>query len=302
MVWNKWSNKDYINYCIDNNLNLPIQKYIDNNTKIYHVCNLCGMAYLINPKGNKRGYKCGYCSGKAIKNINILWNYCNALNFDLPKKMQTFNSLHNKIWFICRKCNRYYYQTITSHIRQHQGCPYCANNIKDTIESHIIKCKKLGLDLPLKGEKYINDSTKMKYRCKNNHVYTQSPGKHIRLNQGCPVCNESHGEKFIRKYLDRHNIKYISQKRFKDLKDKTYLSYDFYLPNYNMLIEYQGIQHYESINFRGNGKYSNLASQKLHDKLKREYAKDNGYKLLCIPYTFDTYKDIENYINNELLI
>lgn len=40
----------------------------------------------------------------------------------------------------------------------------------------------------------------------------------------------------------------------------------------------------------------------LPNKLKREYAKNNGYKLLELPYTLDTYKDVENYINNELLI
>lgn len=72
------------------------------------------------------------------------------------------------------------------------------------------------------------------------------------------------------------------------------------MPDYNTLIEYQGIQHYESINFRGNGKYSNLANQKLHDKLKREYAKNNNYKLLELPYTLDTQEKVSKYLINNL--
>ncbi|HJD72315.1 MAG TPA: hypothetical protein K8V13_11935, partial [Enterobacter roggenkampii] len=113
------------------------------------------------------------------------------------------------------------------------------------------------------------------------------------------ICNESHGEKYIRNYLDNHSIKYIPQKKFKDLKDKTYLSYDFYLPEYNMLIEYQGIQHFESISFNGMDN-SNLEKQQHHDNLKRKYAKDNGYKLLELKYTLDTQEKVNNYLNKTI--
>ena len=169
---------------------------------------------------------------------------------------------------------------------------------KKTPEEYYNECKEKGLDLPI--EDYINNSTKIKHICKQGHTYYQTPYAHYRLNHGCPICKESHGEKFIRNYLDRHNINYIPQKKFKDLKDKTYLSYDFYLPKYKILIEYQGIQHYESINFKGNGKYSNLEKQQKHDKLKREYIKNNGYKLLELPYTLDTQELVDKYLNRRI--
>lgn len=300
MVWNKWNHKKYYKYCKDNNLNLPVQKYVDNLTKIYHKCSSCGLLYETTPKRNKLGYKCSYCSGKGINNICILWNYCKAINVDLPLKHNNFNSLHDKIYFICSKCSNVYFQQITSHIRQNHGCPICNGSVQKTPKEYYQECKSKGLDLPI--EDYINDRTKIKHKCSKGHIYEQTPGKHIRQKQGCPVCSESHGEKYIRNYLDKSNIRYESQKRFHDLKDKTYLSYDFYLPDYNILIEYQGIQHYESINFRGNGKYSNLEKQQKHDNLKRNYAKENGYKLLELKYTLDTQDKVENYINNELLI
>lgn len=154
-----------------------------------------------------------------------------------------------------------------------------------TNKDYIDECKEKDLDLPI--ENYVNAKTKIKHICSRcGNIYEQTPYNHLE-NYGCPICNESHGERYIRNYLDEHNIKYESQKRFHDLKDKTYLSYDFYLPEYNTLIEYQGKQHYESVSFNGKD-YTDLEKQQYHDNLKREYAKNNGYKLLELKYTLDT--------------
>ena len=176
-------------------------------------------------------------------------------------------------------------------------CYYCYGNNKKTSEEYYEECKSKRLDLPI--EKYINNRTKIKHICSKGHVYEQSPDIHICKGQGCPICNESHGEKYIRNYLDNHSIKYIPQKKFKDLKDKTYLSYDFYLPEYNMLIEYQGIQHFESISFNGMDN-SNLEKQQHHDNLKRKYAKDNGYKLLELKYTLGTQELVDKYLERRI--
>lgn len=40
----------------------------------------------------------------------------------------------------------------------------------------------------------------------------------------------------------------------------------------------------------------NFAMQNLHDDMKRQYAKDNGYKLIEIPYTEDTQEKVNKYI------
>ena len=74
------------------------------------------------------------------------------------------------------------------------------------------------------------------------------------------------------------------------------LSYDFYLPQCNVLVECQGIQHYEPIEYFGGEEQ--FAIQQEHDKRKREYAEKNGYKLLEIWY-YD-YDKIEEILNREL--
>jgi len=59
--------------------------------------------------------------------------------------------------------------------------------------------------------------------------------------KGCPTWNESKGERKIKIFLKDNNIKFISQKRFNNCRNKYTLPFDFYLPEYNICIEYNGI-------------------------------------------------------------
>ena len=72
------------------------------------------------------------------------------------------------------------------------------------------------------------------------------------------------------------------------------LSYDFYLPKENILIEYQGQQHYHPVELFGGDKQFKI--QKNNDNLKRQYAKDKDITLIEIPYTEDTYEKVKNYL------
>ena len=232
---------------------------------------------------------------------------CIDLGVNIPLEYKGANT---KSKHICRGCGIIFDQS-PSHNYARKLCSKCGHkktslkckgqkrtskllrNKRKSPEEYIQECKEKGFDLPI--EDYNGNKEKIKHTCSKGHVYYQTPSDHLQ-GIGCSICNESHGERYIRKYLDNHNIKYEPQKRFHDLKDKTYLSYDFYLPDYNILIEYQGIQHYESINIKGSGKYSNLKKQQYHDKLKREYAKENGYKLLELKYTLDTQELVDRYL------
>ena len=117
---------------------------------------------------------------------------------------------------------------------------------------------------------------------------------------GCPHCivpNISRGEVYVKNYLDKNKIKYIAQKKFDDLKDKNFLSYDFYLPNYKILIEYQGIQHYRKIERFGG--IDNFNKQQYHDYLKADYANKNGYKLLEINYRYNTQQKVNHFLHKK---
>ena len=119
------------------------------------------------------------------------------------------------------------------------------------------------------------------------HGYTKSCG-----------CMKSHGEYYVSTYLLSNSINFEKQKKFSDLLGVGggNLSYDFYLPNHNMLIECQGEQHERPIEYFGGEEQ--FAIQQEHDKRKREYAKDNGYRLLEISYK--DYNNIDNILTKAI--
>lgn len=104
---------------------------------------------------------------------------------------------------------------------------------------------------------------------------------------GCPKCNLSKGETKIIKFLNDNNIKYECQKKFLNLinNGRNSLRFDFYIPSKNLLIEYDGIQHY-----KGGKIFNHILTKKefeeirKRDKIKSKYAKNNNIKLLRIPY------------------
>jgi very-short-patch-repair endonuclease len=150
-------------------------------------------------------------------------------------------------------------------------------------------------------------STKVVIICKNHNIeFTQSPTNHLHGAIGCPVCNKnvkprisrkslipnvniikpktnSAGEKLIEFWLNKNSIDYEKQKTFDGCKNRRKLRYDFYLPNQNVLIEYDGRQHFVSV--KSFGGENGFKTTQINDKIKTEYAVNNGYNLLRIPYT-----------------
>lgn len=117
------------------------------------------------------------------------------------------------------------------------------------------------------------------------------------LKTGCPYCNMSKGEKEIKKILERWDIKYIPQKTFDDCKDIFCLKFDFYLPNSNTCIEYQGKQHYYDLGIPSREK--DIRKTWEHDNIKKEYCKNKNIHYIEIPYW--TFEDLEYYLFDKLV-
>src|SRR5690606_19492574 len=90
--------------------------------------------------------------------------------------------------------------------------------------------------------KYINHHTKVEIICKRHGSFWQSPNNHIR-GQCCPKCNISVGERKIKDWLDARNIIYSREYIHKPFDKR--LRFDFYLPDYQTFIEFDGRQHFE---------------------------------------------------------
>jgi hypothetical protein len=144
--------------------------------------------------------------------------------------------------------------------------------------------------------RYVNSSIKIDILCHKHGVFSQKLNDHLYGN-GCPICRESTGEKEVRAYLLENKIKFIPQHKFKGCKYKNLLPFDFYLPDYNVCIEYNGVQHYEYRKFFHRTKDA-LITQQLKDKIKKEYCDINDINLLIIKYD----ENVLNKLSEKLLI
>ena len=192
------------------------------------------------------------------------------------------------------------------------GINECAKILNRTIKSIKARTNKLKIKLITSNElinkfklkhynfydyslvNYNNSKTKIKIICPQHDIFEQLPYEHLR-GKGCPICKESKGEKNIRNILLNKNIKFTPQYKFNNCKHINELPFDFYLPDYNICIEYHGEQHYKPINwFGGISVFDKLIKR---DKIKEKYCVDNKIKLVIIPYNMD----INLIINNSLL-
>ena len=85
--------------------------------------------------------------------------------------------------------------------------------------------------------------------------------------------------------MENRSIDFIQQKTFPECKDKQVLQFDFYLPEYNICIEYDGIQHFESKEYFGGDKQFIITQR--HDNIKDEYCMNNNIKMIRIKYNED---------------
>lgn len=99
------------------------------------------------------------------------------------------------------------------------------------------------------------------------------------LTKSCGSLKGSIGEKNIENILKENNIQF--QKEY-TVKEIGYLRYDFFLPELNRFIEYDGEQHYRENS--GAWKSSSLKERTMKDKIKTEYAKNKNIDLVRIPY------------------
>lgn len=137
-------------------------------------------------------------------------------------------------------------------------------------------------------------------KCKQ--VFKQKGYNHLN-GKGCNHCRRSLGEAFIQRFLTEHGITYEREKYFKGCKNKGKLFFDFYLPAYNLCIEFQGQQHYEPHFFMALLKKPKeeaievLKAQQHRDQIKRDYCKKNGIRLLEITYKDNIEKALIDWFN-----
>ena len=273
-----------------------VDVYISNHKKILHRCKIDGYEWYISPDNALHNKGCPKCAGNAKKthyeytqevalinpNIDILGVYVND---------------STKILHKC-KLDGYEWRAKPNNILHGKGCPMCAGNILKTHSQYIKEVESINENIEVVGV-YINATTPISHRCKVDGCEWLARPSSILDGQGCPLCCNSHGENAIHKYLDARNIKFISQYAFDDCRNKRKLPFDFYLPEYNLCIEYDGIQHFQPVVIFG-GEIA-FERQKANDKIKTDYCKVRNINLIRINYQQDVGDELDYYFNNTKL-
>lgn len=126
---------------------------------------------------------------------------------------------------------------------------------------------------------------------------------HLNAGHRCPICKNSIGERQVKDYLILHDIKFIPQHYFDDCRYQRLLPFDFYLPELNACIEYDGIQHFQPVDFAGKGQeWAEMlfTETQLRDDIKNNYCRNNNILLCRIKYTQDIERILNDFFNNTI--
>lgn len=293
------TNEEFIKECYqihDNKYDYSLVKYKNNKTKVKIICEIHGL-FEQTPKIHLKGSGCPKCFGNIrltnkefIDRAKSIHN--DKYNYDLVK----YENNNKNVEIVC-KTHGIFMQTPSNHLSG-KGCMGCYKDKKPELrrldKNDFIKKANLVHSNKYDYSKsfYVDRKTDINIICHKHGTFKQRPQHHL-YGSGCPKCLSSKGENRVRKYLIEKCLKFEEQKTFKTLKYKTSLFYDFYLPEHNICIEYDGKQHYKIIEHFG-GKTEFIKTKK-KDEIKTKYCEDNGIYLIRIPY-YD-YENIDDILN-----
>lgn len=275
-----------------------LNEYFNSKTRMKYICNKCGLIWSATAAKLSLGRGCPQCAGNKLKTHEEFVKQVYSINPNI-KVMSQYKSTAYKMSFKCNICG-YEWNTKPGSILRGKGCYMCGKksmSIKLTKSSLKFEreIKNISPNIQLL-EPYRKDKIKILCRCLDCNEEWYSWPSSLQGGHGCPNCHKSKGETQIKAILDYYNIKFIYQYKFDDLVGLggKKLSYDFYIPEYNLLIEYQGKQHKQPIEYFGGEE--TFKRQKEHDKRKREYAFQHNIKFIEIWY----YEDINDKLKKTL--
>lgn len=272
--------KDVFNIHGDNVIVLG--EYINNQEKILIQYKDCGHREMKRPTKILAGQGCGLCTGKRISRSKL------KTTKEIKEKLLKFNieligeyeGLRHKTKIKNNNCNHTYKANL-QNVLNGSGCPIC-HGFKDTDKFKQQVFEKYGNEYTVLGN-YINNKTKIMVRHEEcGHEWEVIP-KDLLKDRRCPKCIISKGELFIKDYLDKNNVYYEMQFRYKDCKNKIPLPFDFMVKINDeiKLIEFDGCQHFKQ---GGNWGQENFNRTIENDNIKNEYCIKNKIPLLRIPY------------------
>jgi hypothetical protein len=292
------NNIDYFNdYIFYNNIPFKLTSKVSINHKI------CNNTYTITYYDFLRGHQCRICSNKSrsntLEDIQFKLNLKYNGEYTLSDYIDGYYIIaHN----ICNSILKF--KNISNILSKNniKSCKKCFNSTAKLTHDEFLNKFKLRTDYKEYEilSKYINSSTYIEILHKPcNNILKVIPTKYINDNYNtCKYCNnirkESKNVRIIKNFLIENNINFIQEKSFDDCKNIFLLPFDFYLEDYDILIEYDGEQHFRSGGIISEEK---LISTKINDEIKNKWCREHN-KLLI---RFNNRSSIISTLNDILL-
>ena len=299
----KKTHEEYVQQVFNINKNIEVVgRYINNATSIEHRCKIDGHIWSARPNNILNGKGCPVCKNKKLHNDRVKTHEAYV------KELKTVNPFivvlgeyFNTMTAILHKCliDGCEWQASPNAILSGHGCPMCSRNKKRTHQDYVDALRQVNQDIEVIGE-YINSQTAILHKCRKCDTVWNAIPNGLLQGHGCPVCSGSKGEKIIKQYLNEHDLIFIPQYTFSDCKSIYVLPFDFYLPEYNVCIEYDGKQHFEPNEFFG-GRTA-FEETVRRDKIKTDYCLANNISLLRIRYDEDIIEVLNSFLDNTKLL
>jgi hypothetical protein len=298
------------------------EDYVDCDSLLKIKCN-CGEIFRTTfkrykHKGKRQCDSCGFIQQLKSQKRNVEVVYSLFKNKGLIPMFsdEDYKNSNSSLGFKCSKHieEEIQYTTYNSLVRDFAiGCKHCRDE-KLREEFKIKNPRDFFIEkrfIPLfENDQYINSSQRLPFICRIHEEYgvQETNLNNVRYNKGCKYCSDSKskGEIRIQEVLDQFDsINYKPQESLPDCKYKIPLKFDFLVftnNKLNLVIEYDGQQHFEPVDFAGKGEewaLKQFKETKKRDAIKNRFCKDKNIHLLRIPYwEFD---NIETIIQNHLI-
>lgn len=278
---------EFVKKCFDENgFELLSTEYVNKNGQLLFKCPKGHTKSITFNKFRYENNRCGDCSVTKKLTYEQVKKMFNEYNYTLLSTK--YENSTSKLDFKCP--NGHINKINYSDFRAGNRCIDCSKVRRSTFEE--VREVFESNNCVLLSNKYTKSKDKLNYICPVGHVGKITYDSFSRGTR-CGICMESKGEVAIRKHLQKIKLEFVPEMKFKQCKSERCLPFDFYVNN-QFIIEFDGEQHFKSVDFYGGEK--KFKKRQLHDKIKTDFCFDYHIPLLRISY--DCIKDIPNIIDN----
>lgn len=305
--------KDYV---IDrmNTVNPNIEllgEYINLTTSIQCRCKIHNIIHNKTPQAILKGKGCVECGKEKLRKLHtrsteIVQEKVSARNPHIDLIDEYDGDVEN-IQCYCTKHDQIFTRHLSTLTDNQSGCNKCYGEF--IREKHGIgigefkrRLREIHPELEVIGE-YKTNSTPIKVTCMiHNYTYSSTPSALFSRLSCCAKTRITYKEERVCRLLEDWGYNITRQKKFEDCRDVSYLYFDCYLDDFNILIEFDGEQHYKPVKYSLQS-YDDAVRKyeytKMHDLIKDEYCRMQKIELIRIPYW--EFENLDYFLFNELV-